>query len=167
MQGDGFWQGCGEIVQCGWECRVVHIYVENINVSQKMETRTTRERAVPFRVIFQKDWNQHLEGISAFLCSVLQCSRLPGCGNNPTAHRQVSEQRDRCLRTQWDTIYPFRKGEFCSQTFMSIVCFAHLIQDSTLYLVAWAASAHATNSDKFSFHFYCYKCLQIFLVMAF
>ena len=55
MQGNGFWQGCGETVQCGWERRVMHVYVKSINVSQKMTTRTTHERTVPFLGIFPKE----------------------------------------------------------------------------------------------------------------
>ena len=115
----------------------MHVYVKSINVSQKMKTGTTHERAVPFLSIFPEE----LKSASGRdLAPVLTAAALTAAAawRPPSCPSQVSQQRNCCPYAQWNTIYPFRKGKLCSQTFMlvSIVRFAHLIQDSTLFLVA-------------------------------
>ena len=90
----------------------------------------------------------------------------------PSCPSQVSQQRNCCPYAQWNTIYPFRKGKLCSQTFtlVSIVCFAHLIQESTLFLVALSSFSTCNKFWQvlFSFlllqmssNFPCYGILDI------
>ena len=169
MQGDGFWQGCGEIVQCGWDCRMMHIYVKSINVSQKMKTRTAQERTIPFLGIFPKELKSASGrdfSIPMLTAALFTTAKIWKQSNCPSA----SEWTKKLLSEHTIGYYsPFQKREVLFTNFYASVHCLLCTPYSRFHVVFSCIEQlklHATNSDKFSVHFYCYKCLQISLVMA-
>ena len=168
MQGDGFWQGCREIVQCGWDCRMMHIYVKSINVSQKMKTRTAHERTIPVLGIFPKELKSASGrdfSIPMLTAALFTTAKIWKQSNCPSA----SEWTKKLLSEHTIGYYsPFQKREVLFTNFYASVHCLLCTPYSRFHVVFSCIEQlklHATNSDKFSVHFYCYKCLQISLVM--
>ena len=147
----------------------MHVYVKSINGSQKMKTRTAHERTIPFLSIFRKELKSAYGrdfSIPMFTAALFTTAKIWKQSNC----RSASEWTKKLLSVHTMGYYlPFQKREVLFTNFYaSVHCLlcTHYSRFRVVFSCTEQLKLHATNSDKFSVHFYCYKCLQISLVMA-
>ena len=63
-----YWQGCGEIVRCLWECKMVQPLWNSV-VSPKIKKSYHMTRQFRFGIYIQKKWNQRLRYFYAHVYS--------------------------------------------------------------------------------------------------